>query len=267
MTELSVSNWKGLGLKLKVKNHEWQFAWDHAEELVPASQLDLLIDKTRKEARQVLAGKRAVYGWSGGKDSQALQILMEGIVRGSLFVATQELEYPCIDAWVAANAPPGLTQVRTPQTWDWLVKNPDMLFAHERDGSKWYSIVQWRGHDEFCKKNKIDVLVLGRRTIEGNHCGTAETQYCTRKGDRITYNPMARWSHEAVLALVKRSGMKLAPFYTMPEGWVVGSHSWPGHMFKEEDHPSRLAKGWDRIKSVDHSIFDKAKSLGLPGTT
>ncbi len=103
-------------------------------------------------------------------------------------------------------------------------------------------------------QHQLDVLVLGRRHAEGNHCGE-DGLYTNREG--VTrYSPIRHWPHEAVLALLKREGYSLPPIYGYPRGWQVGTGNWAQRLYT-----SSPDQGWDETWQIDPDIVREAATV------
>lgn len=231
---------------------DWLRAWEAAETLVPSAQLDALIARTLSEMREQVSGRRVAFAWSGGKDSLVIEWLCSqlGVTQG-VFAMTN-LEYPEFLAWVTDHMPAELTTINTGQDLRWLAKNPKLLFPQNAaDNARWFKLVQHTAQRRFFHHRQLDLLVLGRRHAEGNHCGPGGL-YTNREG--VTrYSPIRDWSHEAVLALLKREGYSLPPIYGYPRGWQVGSGNWAQRLYTRSRE-----QGWDETWQIDPEIVRQA---------
>ncbi|MBZ4647685.1 MAG: hypothetical protein JG777_3174 [Clostridia bacterium] len=61
-----------LSKKQSISNEDWIQAMSHIEEYVTKEELDLLTAITVDEIKKTVAGKKAAYAWSAGKDSLVL---------------------------------------------------------------------------------------------------------------------------------------------------------------------------------------------------
>lgn len=233
----------------------WRSAWENAERLVPAADLDALIERTLAEMRGKLTGKRVAFAWSGGKDSLVIEWLCSQLgITQSVFAMTN-LEYPDFLAWVTNHMPPELTTINTGQDLAWLAKHPKLLFPQSAtDNAQWFRAVQHRAQRQFFHQKGLDVLVLGRRHAEGNHCGPGGV-YTNR--EKVTrYSPIRDWSHEAVLALLKRERYSLPPIYGYPRGWQVGTGNWAQRLYTKTRE-----QGWDETWQIDPNIVRQAAGV------
>lgn len=254
--------------KHKMHQHEWLALWAAARTDVPDSRLDELVARTVERVKRVVTrcGGRAAYAWSGGKDSLALEVALRGVVDVGMIGLTTDLEYPDFEAWLRQHAPPGLTVVRTPQTWAWLRAHPGHLYPHQSEAAKlWYAKVHWAAQEDYCRDKNIRVLCQGRRNQEGNRCGSAADDYTTSKQGVVTLNPLADWNHSEVMALVQRTGLTMPPYYSHPKGWENATHPWAAKQVRADEHVERVRLGWDYTDSVDPAIRVRARAEGIVG--
>lgn len=233
----------------------WVSAWENAERLYPAAQLDALVERTLAEMRGLIAGRRVAFAWSGGKDSLVVEWLCAQLgVQACVFGMTN-LEYPEFLAWVTDHMPEQLTVINTGQDLAWLRQNPRMIFPQTpQDNARWFRVVQHTAQRRYFKDHDLNMLVLGRRTAEGNHCGPAGI-YTNREG--VTrYSPIRDWPHEAVLALLKREGYSLPPIYGYPRGWQVGTGNWAQRLYTATPE-----QGWDETWQISPDLVREAATV------
>lgn len=239
-----------LGRKQGIRDQAaWQAAFTAARTLWPDAKLSGLVDRTATAIAARCRGRDAAVAWSGGKDSLALAhcAALAGVTECVLAISA--LEYPAFLQWVTDHMPDGLTVLSTGQDLDWLARNPRMLFPQGADGARWFTIVNHRGQDLYCKQNNVDVLLLGRRRADGNYTGPpGSDEYTSRKG--VTrYSPLASWPHEAVFALIAQQQISLPPCYGWPRGFQVGTGSWPARQWTDShDH------GWSEVWQIDPGV-------------
>lgn len=238
-----------------------QADWLRAIETVPerisydeyAAVRDAAIAEVREQATPNMA-----YGWSGGKDSQAIRCVAEGAgITNSVLVICQ-LEYPAFVQWAQDHAPAGLSVEVVERDLAWLADRPGLLFPKDATtAAKWFRLVQHTGQARYYKRHGLDAILLGRRRQDGNFVGRGTNRY-TSKG--ITrWSPIASWSHDMVLACLHYEGYPLPPMYDWPRGFVVGTGPWPARQgTSSEDH------GWDEVWSIDRTVVYGAAEL-LPG--
>lgn len=219
--------------------------------------LDLLIERTVNDIKATVHGKNVAFGWSGGKDSLALQVVMRNCGITQCVFAMSNLEYKSFLEWVTLHMPDDLEVINTGQDLDWLVRNPQMLFPQTAAiASKWFKIIQHTGQEEYFRKRKLDMLIVGRRIADGNFMNNGKL-YTNRRG--ITrYSPLAEWSHEDVLATIIREGIELPPTYGWPRGYQVGTGAWPARQWC----PS-IREGWSEVYQIDQSVVEEAATVIL----
>ena len=233
----------------------WVSAWANVETLYPAAQLDALVATTLAEMGQRLAGKRVAFAWSGGKDSLVIEWLCAQFQIQACVFAMTNLEYPEFLAWTTDHMPPLVQVINTGQDLAWLARHPRMLFPQTpQDTARWFKLVQHAAQRRYFQQHQLDVLVLGRRHAEGNHCGE-DGLYTNREG--VTrYSPIRHWPHEAVLALLKREGYSLPPIYGYPRGWQVGTGNWAQRLYT-----SSPEQGWIETWQIDPDIVREAATV------
>lgn len=243
-----------LGRKQTLTEQDWLDMIKRIPELVSQERVFDLATRTIREIRATVGTRKAAYGWSGGKDSLVLQQLCTaaGITRS--FMVTTELEYPAMDKWAEANKPDGMEYVRTGQDLPWLAKHQQFLFPQEtKHLTRWFSLVQWKGQRRYYEENKLDLLILGRRRIDGNFTGKSGCkEYTNQSGMRI-YNPMADWSHEEVYAYLHYNRIALPPIYGYKDGHRRGTHPWPLRKWT-----GTVENGWREIWDIDPLIVAEA---------
>lgn len=239
-----------------IPNDEWIEAFKNIEDRVSKKEIDELVDKTVKDIKEQTKNKDTVYAWSGGKDSIALSYVVEkaGISEGLCTIC--DLEYPAFKEWLLANKPKGITVINTEQDLDWLSDNENMLFPDGKLASRWFSIVQHKGQRRYIKNRQAEVLILGRRTADGNYVGKrkGENSYVDREGF-LRFSPLADWRHEDILALIHYYDLDLPPIYDWHNGFKNGTHPWPARQNTES-----VQDGWRQIYEIDPSIVKTAST-------
>jgi 3'-phosphoadenosine 5'-phosphosulfate sulfotransferase (PAPS reductase)/FAD synthetase len=257
---------------LQVKQREsdpadWTRTLDHQRQLLQQpdyqQQVEQLVERTAEQLQRdltALGASRIAYGWSGGKDSQVLQVVCETAGIHECILAITDLEYPAFLAWATDHMPHGLSIVRRPWDLDWLAGHRDMLFpASSGTASRWFSGVQHWGQRRYCRERDIEVLIQGRRRADGNYISPdGQPHYRDRRGF-IRHSPLADWTHEQVLAVIAHYGIDLAPCYRWPRGFQVGTGSWPARQWcRDEEH------GWSEVWTIDPNVVITAAQR-LPG--
>ena len=88
--------------------------------------------------------------------------------------------------------------------------------------------------------------------LDGNFVGRGDNIYTNGKGV-VNFSPLAKWSHEMVLAYIAYHELPLPPIYGWINGYKRGTHAWPmrpGCKTKEE--------GWQEIHSIDPTLVEAA---------
>ncbi len=247
-----------IGKKQSSDNATFVRAWQHIEELVSYDEAAALVERTVAEIREKTAGLRVAYAWSGGKDSLALQYVCEQAgIKDCVLGIARKLEYPAFLRWVEDNKPEGLQILSNDSlTLEWLDRHPDMLFPRQSSkAARWFSLIQHRAQAQFFKEHDLDMLILGRRLQDGNHCGEGFI-YTDAKG--VTrYSPIAGWKHEEVLAVIHYfMNDNLPPIYEWPNGWVVGTACCAGRQYC-----SSVLWGWKEVYGIDPSVVEQAAKV------
>jgi len=238
-----------IGRKQTSDDRAWRETLANIENLVSRSEIDALAERTIDDIKRVTRGRRTAYAWSGGKDSIVLDHLCRAAGLEESFLVHCELEYPAFFRWVQENRPPGCEFVNTGQDLDWLAQNLNMLFPRDSAiAARWFSIVQHAGQRRYCTRNRVEVLVLGRRRADGNFVGRGTNQYVDRKGF-VRYSPLADWRHEHILAYIHYHRLALPPIYDWPDGYRLGTHPWPARPYTRS-----VEEGWRQVYSIDPSI-------------
>lgn len=248
-----------LGRKQAIPDADaWRRAAATARDAVTDADLDALIDRTVTAVQaEMKAGRRIAYGWSGGKDSQALRWIMEQAGAGECVLAmTVGLEWPAMLQWLSDHMPPGCEVRAVPLDLIWLVKHPDMLFPQGANGPRWFHLVQHKVQARYFHDSRLDLLALGRRRKDGNYIGPAGQDWYTNKEGVTRWAPLADWSHEHVFALIDRERIPLPPCYQWPRGYQVGTGPWPARQWTEsEDH------GFSECWQIDPDVVRAAAEV------
>ena len=244
-----------IGRKQSSDNETFVRAWQHIEELVSKDEAAALVSKTVEHIKAVTAGKNVGYAWSGGKDSLALQYVckLAGIKRCVLGIA-RHLEYSAFLEWVEKNKPDGLRIWSNDNlTLEWLNNHPDMLFPRESSkAARWFSLIQHRAQAWFFKEYDLDMIILGRRLQDGNHCGEG---FCYTDDKGVTrYSPIADWKHEEVMAVIHYfMNDNMPPIYDWKNGFKVGTGC-----FAARQYCGSVQQGWAEVWDIDPELVKKA---------
>jgi len=243
--------------KQRAEHEDWVKAYAQIDEVVTKQEIDNLVDRTVENIKSTVEGKMAAYGWSGGKDSIALGYVSEAAGIQNCVLALSQLEFRKFEEWIRKFAPPGLEIMRTEHDMRWLSENQGMLFPQKANVlGKWYKIVQHTVQERYFRKHKLSFILLGRRKADGNFSG--ENNIYTNKRGIRRYSPIADWSHEQVLALVKHYNLPLPPIYEWPRGWRVGTGPWPARPGTKNHE-----QGWLETCQVQPELVIEAADYGI----
>lgn len=230
-----------LKAKSAYSNDDVQRVWETITDYVSEDEAGQAVEDAAAETRTVLDGRTndAVYGWSGGKDSIALQVVMERAgVRRALLGTIPHLEFQGYLTWCLDHQPDGLTHLpNTEITPAWLARpqNDRYLFpTNSTDGYRWTMLGTRRAQHLYQQEHHPRLQIYGRRTMDGN--SIPNTPYGIHTTRRLTtYSPIRHWSHEMVLAVIHYNRRPLPPTYSWPNGWKTGTGSWPGRRVGTRD--------------------------------
>ena len=129
---------------LKSKYHntqeDWVNVYNNISSYISREEIEEKINKTVERIKDVVKDKKVAYAWSGGKDSLALQIIMEkmGIDKG-IAAISKELEYTNFLQYIYKNIPKGIEIINIPVKFEYLNKHLELLFPQDSiNMSKWY---------------------------------------------------------------------------------------------------------------------------------
>lgn len=247
--------------KQRSTHEDWLTALKTVGDRIPYPVYAAKRDAAVREIRERCAGRRAAYGWSGGKDSQALRIVADlaGIKECVLVICN--LEYPAFLEWATEEMPWGLEIVNTGQDLLWLKRHPNMLFPKDAPtAAKWFHGVQHAGQTKYFREHRLDMILMGRRRMDGNFVGRrGETIYTEKTTGVVRYSPLADWTHDDILAAVHWEKLSLPPCYGWPRGFRVGTGPWPARQWTENEQ-----HGWGEVYQIDPSVVKRAAAL-FPG--
>lgn len=213
-------------MKIKRNSSEEDWWQSFNEPVYSREYIEHKVKQTIDEIKALTNGKKLAMAWSGGKDSIALQLIMEksGLDYDS-FIVVSRMEYPEFIKWINDNKPKGLNFVTSNHDFEWLASHNEMLFPQDSTtNAKWYKIVQHEGQRAFARSNDIDIMLLGRRKADGNYTGRGANHYQKKTESFVRYCPIADWKHEEVMALLSYEAVKMPPIYNYPNGFRNGTH-------------------------------------------
>jgi len=252
-----------LGRKQRESNAHFVELWQNIEQVITQEHATRLVEDTARQAEQTIGTSKVAYCWSGGKDSQALRVVMAKIgLEVCLLAATRDLEYPAFMVWVQEQKPNGLEIIFTPQDLPFLALHQDWLFPQTAAvAMKWFRVIQHQAQREFARKYKLDMLILGRRRQDGNYVdnGDGTGIYSDRNG--VTrYSPLRDWTHEEVLGVCHYFNASMPPIYSWPNGFIAGTGAWPARQWT-----GSIENGWQEVWQVDPEIVRRAAPYVLSG--
>lgn len=251
--------------KQDLTREAWQTASQHIEAIRPHKPFMTFVNDTLDRIKTTSAGKRVAYAWSGGKDSIALQWLMQEAGITNSMIALTNLEYPDFEAWIRDHQPDNLTIHRTEHDWNWLSQNPARIFPqNSKDAAIWYRTVQHKEQADYYRTQNLDAIILGRRTQDGNYVGRGGSNTYTNKQGITRWSPIAHWKHEDIIALITYKNLSLPPIYDYPRGYIVGTTPWPARTGTNPD-PNHPHYGWHETHQISPELVQTAAKYGLPG--
>lgn len=161
-----------------------------------------------------------IYGWSGGKDALALQVICEeaGIKKCVFGTIGEEWEWPSFWRFANENAPAGCVWFNQNLDDEFMLKHPNLVFPQSADDAyAWYKICNQTSYYSYAKQVEAEHIILGHRTADGNNCKSS-------KAGKVY--PMHDFSHEDIFCILAATGRKLPEIYFYPNGFYHGSHAW-----------------------------------------
>lgn len=253
---------KVLPVKYLMKNEAVWEVWNNIQMYVTREEIEEAICAAVAEIKRVLHFyPNAGYGWSGGKDSIALQVVLERVGEIKNVTGCTQVEFPVQDAWVLKNRPAKNEIIRNPDvTLSWLRDHPKRLFPKSANPF-WTRISTRRAQYIYQDRHTPDLLILGRRRIDGNiiYSHPPFDIHVERKHNMRQYSPLRSWTHEMVLATIKYfyGEENIPPYVHFPNGWVNGDGAWAGMLFPTKH------EGWEYVYKIDPGIVKRA-ALQLP---
>lgn len=243
-----------LGRKQCVRsNEEWLAAYDGAIDSVSPERTAMLTEQAIARIT-AMNGLRCCNGWIAGKDSIVVQDLVsKSGIRCTPIIWRGVNEYPAMTEWIERNRPEGLVEsVIERFTLDYIERNPGFLFCQGgNDYRQRWMAEKWRR--QRLDLRGFDVLITGRRILDGNQCGSAVDGFVRGKA----LSPIADWTHEDLLAYIRRNGIELPPFYSWPRGFLLGSVAM-GEWTERPAMGLTAREVWDELHEIDASIVEGA---------
>lgn len=242
-----------LGRKQSMKPADEKVWWDvinNIEEYVSREELARATDIARARILKMTSGKKAAYTWSGGKDSLVISDLCQSVGITACQCFYTGLEFPAWKKFLFENAPTGCEMIYVHFDLDFLARHPEMIFANGRTSQIWNKKIQQEHFRKYLHDKKIDVVIIGHRTIDGNVCGKNGIRF-QRQGGTL-YAPIFDWSHELVFAYLHYKGIELPFMYKWIRGFRHGTHNWA-----ERSTPT-LNEGYREVYAIDPLVVIQA---------
>lgn len=256
-----------LGKKQISQSSDWQYVWDHIQEFVTVEHIRKKTHETVERLKAIITKrgyKRVGYGWSGGKDSLVMHEIIKlsniPVVKGVCIL--YETEYPEMVMWLREHAPADCEFRKTNKfTLKQLNENPELLFPNKPKYIAAYNPPRWVVQNQFRGDYSLDVLITGRRCIDGNFCGSKENDYISKNKNGDSLNIIADWTHEELLGFIKYNDIPLPPCYFYPKSWRFGTHCWTERT-RLGEYP--FTENLDEIFKIDKNIlFASRKELDV----
>ena len=252
-------------LKQKSENREWIKLFNNCQLCVTRATLLKLEAKAVQDIRRAASENPngCAYGYSGGKDSVVLKELIKRAGVEMPCFCTIQSEYPEMERFIRETAPANTEYIYpTDFSMEFLNTHPEYLFP-ERTAKRIRSeyTMHWRVHAQrYLKSRGIGAMITGRRLEDGNFCGKVENGIYTSRNNFVkSYNIIADWTHEQLLAYIKINRLPLAPIYQYPNGFVFGTHMW----FERDRIEHSIEKTFDEVWAIDKTIVINAARAGL----
>lgn len=242
-----------LGRKQSMKPADEKVWWDvinNIEEYVSREEVARATDIARARILKMTSGKKAAYTWSGGKDSLVISDLCQSVGITSCQCLIKYTEFPAWVDWLIKNAPPNCTFLKVGFDLDYLAEHEELLFARGKIGQRWLRDIQQKCFREYLKQENLDVLILGRRTIDGNICGSNGIRI--QRDGSILYSPIYDWSHELLLAYLHYKELEIPFIYKWYRGFYNGTCGWA------QRTAGSVNQAWQEVYDIDPSVVIQA---------
>jgi len=238
-----------IGKKSKTTQDDWLPFLNKSYNFPDKSRAQELVERAITVCEKIIKpGDRIGWGWSGGKDSQGLRVVMEAMQIDDCYLGISSLEYPDFLSWATNRMPERLMiMLNANINLDYLVKHPKMLFPDARNAERWFSRVQRRARVEYIKAENKSLIFLGRRKADQNN----NPDYLNA-GARVV-SPIFDWTHEDLLTVLGAYEVPLPPCYWWPRGFQVGTGSWAARQWT-----GSIQNGWAEVHSIDPNIVEIA---------
>lgn len=206
---------------------EHELLFRNIKNVVPLPHIIGRIHKLAKEINEAIDGKRAGLLWSGGKDSQVVRWFTEklDVHFGMLVRAHPLLEFNSVGVWLDENTPKYIDVVQSPLTLQYVLDHnlPLHSWPSDLDRRVWEE-PKWKLQREWTRDNNIEILLTGRRNMDGNYCGK-NGRYMSKYGYEM-YHPIYDWDTEELYAMIQYFDILLPPCYYWPRGFTLTLSTW-----------------------------------------
>lgn len=208
-----------LGRKKSNKQEDWIKAWEQAKEEHDIDRSEKLINLAISRLPDDL--DKCVYGWSGGKDTLALEIILNRTgkkIRCCHGTIGKQWEYPSFYEYCQKHKPEHCVDYDFGITDEWLEKHPKLIFPDtHKEEARWYVICNQAAFYGYGKDAEAEHILLGHRSIDGNIINS-------HKNGKLF--PIGDFSHEDVFCILACNGIELPDIYYYPDGFYHGTHAW-----------------------------------------
>lgn len=253
-----------LKAKSSFTNEQVADVYKNITSYVSADEAEQAVEQAVYEVKRlVVKPDNVVYGWSGGKDSIALQVVMERAgIHKAVLGSIPHLEWRSYLDWVDQHAPEGIVHHRNwflSPAWLAIPKNHRYLFpATSKLGYFWTEQGTRYAQKIYQDTEKPAFQIYGRRWADGNQIGPDGFSYNKTSGIR-SYSPLRSWPHELVLAVIHYNGRTLPPLYEQPYGWTAGTGTWSGRRV------GTIEESWRSTWQIEPDRVREAAAANVPG--
>lgn len=240
-----------IGTKHRSTNRQWLEAVNNIEALVTRQEVDAYAEWAMERIQVASTGKHVAFAYSGGKDSIVLADLCGRLGIREGYFAYCDLDYPAFVRWVKAHKPAGVSLMHTGYDLDWLARHQELIFARGAVGQRWHQISQRGPFTRMVMDNRLDMLLVGHRTIDANVCG--HEGIIRKNTGEVRFAPLYDWPHELLLGYIHYHALALPPIYGWKDGYTQGTHAWP-----ERDYCDSLNQGYREVYDIDPTIIEAA---------
>lgn len=213
-----------MSLKQKHSNTQadWLRAWENPG--VSEEELERLENESVRFIQENVEGS-VLCGHSFGKDSLVLYDLYkragfrEGIFGANIW------QFPSLLDYQSEHPEPDVMVLMSDKDWDWLIKQGPFSRSSE-EYMRMHRTLNTGPINRYLDQNKIDTYVVGRRWADNNNIPKSKIRYRGKHQTKVIH-PIADWSHEAILAYLKKYDIPLPSMYFMDSsGFENGTNAW-----------------------------------------